>query len=955
MTITNSAEHHRMTEPDMTAIFNAVPAACMVMSPGFTIVAVSDAHLESTGARREQILGRHIFDAFPDNPDQPGADGVSKIRTSIMRVLQSKLPDVMPIQRYDVPINGEPDSGFTVRYWKPMHTPVLNNEGDVAYVIQYVENVTQQVIDLANVAELKSEVSLQARQLRDLRYIADLFQQAPVFMAMLTGPEHRVEFANTNYLKLIGHRDIVGMTVAESLHDAAAQGYVTLLEEVYRTGTPYAANSAKYVVQAAPGGPADERYVDFVFQPIRDFEGKVTGILVQGVDVTDRVLAEARRTALIRMTEVVRDLNTPEDIIFYASVILGETLGVSRVGYGTIDPDAETLTVERDWNAPGVKTLAGTLKLRDYGSHIDDLKRGRFIAISDVATDPRTMEAADALKARHAASFVNVPVIERGDLVALIFVNNAEARNWAPDELALIKEVAERTRIASERLRSEMAMRFSEMKFRTIANAMPQMVWSTLPDGFHDYFNEQWYEFTGLAKGESNGERWINVFHPDDQERTKAVWQHSLATGADYEIEYRLRHFSGEFRWVLGRALPLRDDVGNVIRWMGTYTDIHAQKLAEDEWRQEIRRKDDFLAMLAHELRNPLAPISTAAQLLKLQRTNAKRVEQASEIITRQVKHMTTLVDDLLDVSRVTRGLVQIEQNDVDLRAVINGAIEQAQPLLELRHHELLLRLPSEQTHVRGDKTRLVQAISNLLNNAAKYTPQRGQISLSLEVQQSQVRISIADNGAGIAPELLPKVFDLFTQGERTPDRAQGGLGLGLALVKSITSLHGGTVLAASVGIGKGSTFTIVLPRIVPKATQMAAPFLEPAAHAPANLRLMLVDDNQDAALALGALLETAGHEVLIFEDAQAALDATAVHNIQVFILDIGLPDMDGYELARRLRANAKTANKVLIALTGYGQAHDRVLSKAAGFDHHLVKPVDTTQLSSILASNPNV
>lgn len=955
MTLNNSAERRRASEPDITAIFNAVPAACMVMSPDFTIVAVSDAHLQATSAKREQILGRHIFDAFPDNPDQHGADGVSNIRASIMRVLQTKLPDVMPIQRYDVPINGEPDSGFSVRHWKPMHTPVLNSEGDVAYVIQYVENVTQQVMDAANVAELKSEISQQARQLHDLRYIADLFQQAPVFMAMLAGPEHRVEFANTNYLKLIGHRDIVGMTVAETLHDAAAQGYVTLLEEVYRTGTPYAANSAKYAVQAVPGGPVDERYVDFVFQPIRNFEGKVTGILVQGVDVTDRVLAEVRRTALIRMTEVVRDLNTPEDIIFHTSVILGETLGVSRVGYGTIDPDAETLTVERDWNAPGVETLAGTLRLRDYGSYIDDLKRGQIIVISDVATDPRTKEAADALKSRHAGSFVNVPVIERGDLVALIFVNNAEARNWDPDELGLIREVAERTRIASERLRSEMAMRFSEMKFRTIANAMPQMVWSTLPDGFHDYFNEQWYEFTGLARGESNGERWIDVFHPDDQERTRTVWHHSLATGADYEIQYRLRHFSGEFRWVLGRALALRDDMGKVIRWMGTCTDIHAQKLAEDEWRQEIQRKDDFLAMLAHELRNPLAPISTAAQLLKMQGTNAKRVEQASEIITRQVKHMTTLVDDLLDVSRVTRGLVQIEQNDVDLRSIINSAIEQAQPLLELRHHELLLRLPSEQTHVRGDKTRLVQAISNLLNNAAKYTPQRGQISLILEVQQSQVRISVTDNGVGIASELLPRIFDLFTQGERTPDRAQGGLGLGLALVKSITNLHGGTVLAASGGAGKGSTFTITLPLITPEKARAVAPFAEPVPRAPANLRLMLVDDNQDAALALGALLEAASHEVLIFEDAQAALNATATHDIQVFILDIGLPDMDGYELARRLRANARTAGKVLIALTGYGQAHDRVLSKAAGFDYHFVKPIDTAQLSSVLASVPQV
>ena len=206
----------------------------------------------------------------------------------------------------------------------------------------------------------------------------------------------------------------------------------------------------------------------------------------------------------------------------------------------------------------------------------------------------------------------------------------------------------------------------------------------------------------GLAYGSSDGAGWNEVFHPDDQQNSWERWRHSLATGETYEIQYRLRHHSGEYRWVLGRALPVRDDSATIIRWMGTCTDIHAQKLSEDEWRKASQRKDEFLAMLAHELRNPLAPISTAAQLLKIQGGNPKRVEQASEIITRQVEHMTNLVDDLLDVSRVTRGLVQLEQEDIDLRSIINGAIEQARPLLELRHHELVLRITSAQMYVRG-------------------------------------------------------------------------------------------------------------------------------------------------------------------------------------------------------------------------------------------------------------
>jgi CheY-like chemotaxis protein/two-component sensor histidine kinase len=388
---------------------------------------------------------------------------------------------------------------------------------------------------------------------------------------------------------------------------------------------------------------------------------------------------------------------------------------------------------------------------------------------------------------------------------------------------------------------------------------------------------------------------------------------------------------------------------------MGTCTDIHDQKLAEDELRESGRRKDEFLAMLAHELRNPLAPISTAAELIKVAGMNEKRLHQASDIISRQVRHMTALVDDLLDVSRVTRGLTNLENETVDLKPILHSAIEQVRPLIEARHHELRLRIGSTNAYALGDKTRLVQVVANILNNAAKYTPQGGEISLALEVTKTEAKIRISDNGSGIAPSLLPHVFDLFTQGERTPDRGQGGLGLGLSLVKSITTLHGGRVEATSEGLGKGSTFTIVLPLQKSDAMQLV-----PVAHddiAPqivTPLRLMIVDDNVDAAQSLAALLETKGHQVVVEVNAHDALKSIENGPVQIFILDIGLPDMDGYELARRLRAHPGTKNVILIALTGYGQAHDRVLSKAAGFDYHFVKPVDTQNLTKILTQVPS-
>jgi signal transduction histidine kinase/CheY-like chemotaxis protein len=383
------------------------------------------------------------------------------------------------------------------------------------------------------------------------------------------------------------------------------------------------------------------------------------------------------------------------------------------------------------------------------------------------------------------------------------------------------------------------------------------------------------------------------------------------------------------------------------------FKDISSRKRSEDELRQADRRKDEFLAMLAHELRNPLAPIATAAEILKMGRLDDKRVRETSAIIARQVDHMTSLVNDLLDVSRVTRGLVTLEQRPVDLKVVVDDAVEQVRPMLEARRHRLTVQLAAEPAYVQGDKVRLVQIIANLLNNAAKYTPQQGIIQMTIEVAQNQVELGVSDNGIGIAPELLPDVFGLFAQGERSADRSQGGLGLGLALVKSIAELHGGTVAAKSAGVGKGSQFTIRLPRLA--ATDDRRDLRHPTAmrHSPAGqLHVMIVDDNRDAAQMLAELLESYGYTVSVARDALTALEQAAANVPQAFILDIGLPDMDGYALARKLQTFPDTERAVFIALTGYGRDHDREQSTAARFDHHLMKPVDTPRLCALLAES---
>ena len=375
-----------------------------------------------------------------------------------------------------------------------------------------------------------------------------------------------------------------------------------------------------------------------------------------------------------------------------------------------------------------------------------------------------------------------------------------------------------------------------------------------------------------------------------------------------------------------------------------------------DKLQQADLRKDEFLAMLAHELRNPLAPIAAAADLLGMGILGKDDVRKTSQIIARQVRHLTGMIDDLLDVSRVTRGLMRLEQQRLDAARVVTEAIEQIRPLLDRRQQHFSLRNDAGEVFVLGDQKRLVQVLANLLNNAAKFTPDGGSIELALALANGQLRLTLTDNGAGMAPDFVDQAFELFAQSERASDRSQGGLGIGLALVRSLVELHGGQVSAASEGLGKGSRFTVCLPcltDVAPMPAALGAPGAAPGAvpSAAPGLKVLIVDDNVDAADMLGIFVESLGHQVVIETSSKGALEAAARMLPQVCLLDIGLPEMDGNQLARHLRARLEKAAPVLIAISGYGQEQDRITTMQAGFDHYFVKPVDTVQLKNLLSA----
>lgn len=507
----------------------------------------------------------------------------------------------------------------------------------------------------------------------------------------------------------------------------------------------------------------------------------------------------------------------------------------------------------------------------------------------------------------------------------------------------------------TERRRTEQALQESQAHLDSLFAQAGAGISETDLTGRLLRMNERFCRIVGRSRDELLRMRMHDITHPDDLARNVPLFERAVATGTPFEIEKRYVRPDGSVVWVNNTVSPVRGPNGRPAENMlAVSVDVSERKHAEEALRETDRRKDEFLAMLAHELRNPMAPIRAAADLMAVARLAPEQLRRTSQIISRQVSHMTGLVDDLLDVSRVTRGLVTLDQADLDMKQVVADALEQARPLIEQKNHHLTLDLDAAPAHVMGDHKRLIQILTNLLSNAAKYTPHGGNIHLTMQVEARQVRLHVADNGIGIPPDLRPRIFDLFAQAERSPDRSQGGLGIGLALVKSLVELHGGRVACESGGTGSGSDFIVTLPRAArPPPADPSAPEAAGEPHGVLQpRRILLVDDNVDAARMLAMYLEVVGHAVMVEHTARGALARAGREHPDVCVLDIGLPEIDGNTLARMLRDQPGTAHALLIALTGYGQEQDRERAMAAGFDHFLVKPVDSGAMLALISSS---
>ncbi|MCI0699633.1 MAG: ATP-binding protein [Planctomycetia bacterium] len=541
------------------------------------------------------------------------------------------------------------------------------------------------------------------------------------------------------------------------------------------------------------------------------------------------------------------------------------------------------------------------------------------------------------------------PIRVGEEVLGIIEFFSHEIRQPDEDLLRMFSTVGGQIGQFIERRRAEDSLRRSEERFRLALGSGAVTVFEQDVDLRYLWIYPQDLEFPEGTIGRTDEE----LLPGSDGIELMALKREVLRTGRGTHRTVRVR-LPREVRHYDLLIEPRFDATGSVVGVRGAALNVTKREQAEQALREADRRKDEFLATLAHELRNPLAPICTALEILKLSGVSSPTAERALALTERQVQTLARLVDDLLDVARITRGKVELRRQQVKLTDVIERAIETSRPLIETARHKLTVTLPAETIYLNADPARLSQVVANLLNNAAKYMEPSGTILVRVERQGNDAVIRVRDNGIGIAEEMLPRVFDLFTQIDPSPDRSRGGLGIGLTVVKQLIEMHGGQVEATSEGLGRGSEFIVRLPVLQEVAPETPN---DPANAQPlprVSRRVLVVDDNQDAADSLAELLRLAGHDVQTAYNGTAALELARKHSVEVILLDLGLPGMSGHEVARRVREQAGQRSVMLIALTGWGQPEDRRRTQEAGFDHHLTKPADPVVISKLLAILPN-
>ena len=683
-------------------------------------------------------------------------------------------------------------NGYTENtYFTWSYSPIRDEKGNVGGLFCACTEETQHVLAEAERDRLVAQLETARSRLKEV------FLQAPSFIAILRGPKHVFELANAQYFGLIGGREILGKSVNEALPEIADQGFLGLLDRVYTTRETYVGDDVRVLIQRESDQPLEERYLDFVYQPNRDSDGSVIGVICHGVDVTERKVAEK---SLGRLAEYRR-------------------LALDSAQMGWWQYDLVTGDVRWDDRFKAIFGVhSGSLSYEKLISLIHPEDRDRVDAAVREATRPSDPKPyAIEYRLIHDDGSLHW-VVARGQAS---FEGEGDARR-ATSFVGTLEDITEARTV-------ENALRESEARFRQLADSMPQIVWTALPDGTLDYYNHRWFEYIDLPDGAIDQATWDRYVHPEDLNRVYFAWQHSIHTRETYKTEFRVRGADQVYRWFLVRAVPVRDGGGSVVRWLGTCTDIHDQKelqaqnellldserAARADAERASRMKDEFLATLSHELRTPLNAILGWSQILLTGGIDPDDLAEGLQTIERNARAQTQIIEDLLDMSRIISGKVRLDVQRLELAPLVQAAVGTMQPAADAKGVSLKAILDPAASPITGDANRLQQVLWNLLSNAIKFTPRGGRVQVLLERVNSHLEVSVIDTGEGIRQDFLAHVFDRFRQADASTTRRHGGLGLGLAIVKQLVELHGGSVRVKSGGQGRGTTFTVSLPLTV--------------------------------------------------------------------------------------------------------------------------------------------
>lgn len=542
------------------------------------------------------------------------------------------------------------------------------------------------------------------------------------------------------------------------------------------------------------------------------------------------------------------------------------------------------------------------------------------------------------------------PLLAADRLLGTVTFATRRAAQFRGGDLATIEAVCSLVSTTLERMRLSHELRQSEQRYRTIIDATSAVTWACPPDGLHVRPQPSWMSFTGQSSSEMLGDGWTKAIHPEDLGTAFSKWNEAVIAGRPFTNEHRIRRHDGQWRWMSVCVAPICDAAGNIVEWFGMCLDVTTRKHSEERLRNADRRKDEFLATLAHELRNPLTPIKAGVDILKLCVGDPATVENARAMMERQVEQMSRLIDDLMDVSRIRSGKIVLQKSIFLLNRAIQIATETSRVLIDKKKQHLIIELPDEPIYVNCDLARLSQVLANLLNNAAKYTDIEGHIRLSVQRFGNDVRIQVEDNGIGIPNDMLERVFELFSQVDSSLEKSHGGLGIGLTLAKRLIEMHQGTLTAASEGPGQGSTFTVHLHNA---ASDRGGPLFltsQQTCQPSACLKILVIDDHADVAEVLVTMLSLIGHSARIACDGVQGLTMAESLKPDVIIMDLGMPKLSGFETCLRIRQQPWGKDMLIVALSGWGDDRSKRKGLEHGFDHYITKPVALDELANLLS-----